>query len=41
MTTIALITKALLELKPRTGASVPAISKWIETNEGVSTLVHV
>jgi hypothetical protein len=38
MATIQLITKALLDLKPRTGASVPAISKWIEANEAVSTI---
>lgn len=41
MSTIALVTKALLDLKPRTGASVPAITKWIETNEKVSTAASV
>jgi hypothetical protein len=38
MTTIDLVIKALLALKPRTGASSIAIGKWIEANEGVSLL---
>jgi hypothetical protein len=38
MATLDLIKKALLELKPRTGASVPAITKWIEANGNVRLL---
>jgi hypothetical protein len=41
MATIDLVKKALIELKPRTGASVPAIEKWIKANSGVSPLLYV
>jgi len=33
MATIALIKEAILALKDRTGSSVPAITKWIETEK--------
>ena len=36
MATIALIKEAILALKDRTGSSVPAIKKWIETEKKVS-----
>ena len=36
MATIALIKEAILALKDRTGSSVPAINKWIETEKKVS-----
>jgi len=39
MTTIKLITEALLALKDRTGSSVQAINKWIETEKKVRPLV--
>ena len=35
MATIALIKEAILALKDRTGSSVIAISKWIETEKKV------
>jgi hypothetical protein len=37
MATIALIKEAILALKDRTGSSVPAIKKWIETEKKVSS----
>lgn len=38
MATIALIKEAILALKDRTGSSVPAITKWIETEKKVSNI---
>ena len=35
MTTLAIVKKALLDMKERTGSSLIAINKWIETNEKV------
>jgi hypothetical protein len=35
MTTISLIKEAITALKDRTGSSVPAISKWIESEKKV------
>jgi hypothetical protein len=35
MTTITLIKKAISALKDRTGSSIPAINKWIESEEKV------
>ena len=35
MSTIAIVKKAILDMKDRTGSSLPAINKWIETNEKV------
>jgi linker histone H1 and H5 family len=35
MTTLALIKEAIVALKDRTGSSVPAINKWIETEKKV------
>lgn len=37
MATIALIKEAILALKDRTGSSIPAINKWIETEKKVSS----
>ena len=36
MATIKLIKEAIVALKDRTGSSVPAIKKWIETEKKVS-----
>ncbi len=36
MTTIVLIKEAILALKDRTGSSIPAITKWLETEKKVS-----
>lgn len=41
MATLALVQKALLDLKDRTGSSLIAINKWIETNEKVSERTRV
>jgi hypothetical protein len=38
MTTIVIIKEAILALGDRTGSSVPAITKWIETNKKVCLL---
>ena len=35
MTTLSLIKEAIVALKDRTGSSVPAINKWIETEKKV------
>ena len=35
MATLALVQKAVLDMKDRTGSSLIAINKWIETNEKV------
>lgn len=35
MTTFELVKEAILALKDRTGSSVPAINKWIETEKKV------
>ena len=35
MATLALIKEAILGLGDRTGSSVPAINKWLETNKKV------
>lgn len=35
MATLALVKKAILDMKDRTGSSLIAINKWIETNEKV------
>lgn len=36
MTTIVLIKEAITALKDRTGSSIPAITKWLETEKKVS-----
>ena len=36
MTTLAIVTECLLALKDRTGSSLPAINKWIESEKKVS-----
>lgn len=36
MATIALVSEAILALKDRTGSSVIAINKWIESEKKVS-----
>ena len=41
MSTIALIKEAILALKDRTGSSVIAINKWIETEKKVGALALV
>ena len=39
MTTLDLVKKALIDLKPGVkGASVPAITAWLAANESVSTI---
>lgn len=35
MTTLVIVKKAILEMKDRTGSSLIALNKWIETNEKV------
>lgn len=35
MATLIIIKKAILDMKDRTGSSLPALKKWIETNEKV------
>ena len=40
MTTIKVITEAILALKDRTGSSVQAINKWIETEKKVRPFVR-
>lgn len=35
MATLAIVKKAILDMKDRTGSSLIAINKWIETNEKV------
>lgn len=35
MTTIVLIKEAIAALKDRTGSSIPAITKWLETEKKV------
>ena len=37
MATLAIVSKAILDMKDRTGSSLIAINKWIETNEKVSS----
>ena len=41
MATLALVQKAVLDLKDRTGSSLIAINRWIETNEKVSERTRV
>jgi len=36
MSTIVIVKKAILDMKDRTGSSLVAINKWIESNEKVS-----
>ena len=38
MATLELIKEAVLALKDRTGSSIPAIKKWIETEKKVSRI---
>jgi hypothetical protein len=35
MATLVIIKKAILDMKDRTGSSLPALKKWFETNEKV------
>jgi hypothetical protein len=35
MATLKIIVKAILDMKDRTGSSLPALKKWVETNEKV------
>jgi hypothetical protein len=35
MATLVIIKKAILDMKDRTGSSLPALKKWVETNEKV------
>ena len=41
MATLALVQKAVLDMKDRTGSSLIAINKWIETNEKVCKKTRV
>lgn len=41
MATIEIIKEALSALKDRTGSSVPAMNKWIESEKNVSSIRHV
>ena len=41
MATIALISEAILALKDRTGSSVIAINKWIESEKKVSASIQI
>ena len=36
MATLAIVKKSILDMKDRTGSSLIAINKWIQTNEKVS-----
>jgi hypothetical protein len=41
MATLMMVKKAILEMKDRTGSSLQAINKWIETNEKVCRRIRV
>merc|ERR1712086_1236866 len=41
MATLALVKKSILDMKDRTGSSLIAINKWIQTNEKKEIKKHV
>ena len=41
MATLIIIKKAILDMKDRTGSSLPALKKWLETNEKVRRRIRV
>ena len=41
MSTIEIIKEAVIALKDRTGSSIPAINKWLESEKKVRTIRHV
>lgn len=41
MSTIEIIKEAVIALKDRTGSSIPAINKWLESEKKVRQIRHV
>ena len=41
MSTIEIIKEAVIALKDRTGSSIPAINKWLESEKKVRNIRHV